>query len=343
MHSPKHFLVTGGAGFVGSHLCESLIEKGYYVTVIDSLVTGRESNLRGVQNSERFQFIQADICDPIPRSSLKFLSKLGLTGIYHFACPASPIDFERLGYEILRVDSVGTFQMAELALEYNARLLLASTSEIYGDPEVHPQRETYFGNVNTIGPRACYDEVKRFSEAIISTYQRGCTGANGKLRKPKLNAGIVRIFNTYGPRMRLDDGRLVPQLAKAVLKEESVPVHGDGMQTRSLCYVDDLVNGIISLFDSGYSLPVNIGNPDERKILDLVEVSSKILGKPIKVVHEPERQDDPKQRCPDITLAKEILKWEPQVSLEEGLRKTFSAFQKEFDTGATLSHRTSIL
>lgn len=322
-----HVIVTGGAGFIGSHLCEALLEKGYAVTAVDNFCTGRKSNLVNIFDHESFELVEADLCEPMKWDQCKFLSTHGLFGLFHFACPASPVDFDKIPFEILGVDSVGTIQTVDLAMKYQARYLLASTSEIYGDPEVHPQKEEYFGNVNSIGPRACYDEAKRFAEAYVSSAARGVGTYRGKPFRP-LNAGMVRIFNTYGPRMRADDGRVVPQMCVQALKDEKLTIHGDGMQTRSFCYVSDLVEGIIRLFESDVKVPVNIGNPVERTILDFAQNVSALVGRPNEIEHLPSRVDDPRQRCPDISRAKQLLKWSPQVDLKDGLSQTLEYFRR---------------
>ncbi|MBU6376700.1 MAG: GDP-mannose 4,6-dehydratase [Bdellovibrionales bacterium] len=322
MGKRNHVLITGGAGFIGSHLCDAFLQKGLAVTAVDSLVTGRKSNLSAALNqydSESFQFLEWDVSQPIPEDRLDLIRKHGLHGVLHFACPASPIDFDRIPDVILKVDSLGTFHTVDLALKHRARYLLASTSEVYGDPLEHPQKETYLGNVSTLGPRACYDEVKRFAEAIVST----------NIRTKGLNAGIVRIFNTYGPRMRLDDGRIVPELARQALSGKPLTIHGDGRQTRSFCYVSDLVDGIIRIFESSLQEPVNCGNPSERSVLDFANELQKITKSSQPLEHLPARQDDPKRRCPDITKARTLLGWEPKVGLAEGLSRTVAAFQAE--------------
>jgi dTDP-glucose 4,6-dehydratase len=324
----KHILITGGAGFIGSHLCERLLERGYAVTALDNLLTGRKENLTEALKHPHFRYVERDVCLPLEESLFEFIGKYGLHGIFHFACPASPVDFDRIPFEILAVDSVGTQRTVELALKFDARYLVASTSEIYGDPEVHPQNESYWGNVNTIGPRACYDETKRFAEAFVSTAIRGVGKWNGKAYKP-LNGGMVRIFNTYGPRMRADDGRIVPELCMQALKGQPLTVHGEGQQTRSFCYVDDLVEGIIRLFESGEKNPVNIGNPVERTVMEFARAVIDLTGSKSQIHHLPARPDDPRRRCPDITRARTILGWEPKVDLQEGLRRTIDYFRTQ--------------
>jgi dTDP-glucose 4,6-dehydratase len=326
----KHILISGGAGFIGSHLCELFLARGFAVTAVDNLCTGQEANLAAVRSNVNFRFVNQDICQPLNESGpgLELLKLHGLHGLLHFACPASPVDFDRIPFEILAVDSVGTMRTVELALRYGARYLLASTSETYGDPLVHPQREDYWGNVNPVGPRACYDEAKRFAEAYVSTAaNRGMNSPDGK-SKLKLNAGIVRIFNTYGPRMRPDDGRLVPELCMQALRGEALTLHGDGMQTRSFCFVTDLVDGIYRLFESSRLGPVNIGNPEEYTIFAFAENLRSLLGGSLPLRYLPARPDDPRKRCPDIARAREWLGWAPTVGLVEGLRRTVEHFRK---------------
>lgn len=314
----KHVLVTGGAGFIGSFICDALLEKGYAVTAIDNLVTGQRENLEKSTQSKWFHFLNQDISLVLNKSEIPFLEKWGLHGVLHFACPASPIDFEKIPIEILKVDSFGTAFTVDLALKYGARYILASTSEVYGDPEVHPQLETYWGNVNTLGPRACYDETKRFAEAYVSSARRTF----------QLNSGIVRIFNTYGPRMRCNDGRIVPEMCMQALQGRPLTVHGDGSQTRSFCYVSDLVAGVILLFESSYSEPVNLGNPLEMKVMDFVETLSRLSGSVLKTEFLPGRVDDPRRRCPDIQRAKSVLNWDPKVDLTTGLRHCLEYFKR---------------
>lgn len=324
----KHLVVTGGAGFIGSHLCEALLDRGYAVTAVDNLVTGRKENIQSLLGRPDFDFLEWDVCQALPENRMKFLSAHGgMHGLLHFACPASPVDFDRIPFEILAVDSLGTMHTVELALKHDARYLLASTSEIYGDPLVHPQEESYWGNVNTIGPRACYDETKRFAEAYVSTAMRGAGTRCGKPYRP-LNGGIVRIFNTYGPRMRPDDGRIVPELCIQALKGEPLTIHGDGTQTRSFCFVSDLVEGIIRLFESDVKEPVNLGNPIERSVLEFAEAILKLTGGRSALKHLPGRPDDPRKRCPDISRAHELLGgWTPEVDLEPGLRASLDFFR----------------
>ncbi|MDR3607342.1 MAG: GDP-mannose 4,6-dehydratase [Oligoflexia bacterium] len=318
----KHVVITGGAGFIGSHLSELFISKGYAVTAVDNFLTGSEANIEGLKKNENFRFVRKDVCELSPDGKeIELIARHGLQGVLHFACPASPVDFDRLPFEILAVDSIGTMRTVDLASKFGARYLLASTSESYGDPLVHPQTEDYWGNVNPVGPRACYDETKRFAEAYVSTAAR--LGVQGK----KFNAGIVRIFNTYGPRMRPDDGRLVPELCMRALKGLPMTIHGDGLQTRSFCYVTDLIDGIFRLFESDRLGPVNIGNPDEHTILDFVEILGRLTGSASAVTHLPARPDDPRKRRPDISRARGWLGWAPVVKLEDGLRKSLEFFR----------------
>lgn len=311
----KHVLITGGAGFIGSHLCENLLQRGYAVTAIDNLVTGRAANIQHLFKKDSFDFHQADVIEPIDFLNLKLSRAHGISGIFHFACPASPVDFDKIPFEILKVDSIGTARTVDFALKHKIKYILASTSEVYGDPLEHPQRETYYGNVNPIGIRACYDEAKRFSEAYVSTAIRA-----------GLKANIVRIFNTYGPRMRLDDGRVIPEFFRKAMSGQPLPICGSGLQTRSFCYVTDLVAGILALYESEVRMPVNIGNPSEITMLHLAETLRKILGRNLEIQHLPPREDDPKQRRPDITRAQQLLGWSPSVSLEFGLKETFRYF-----------------
>ncbi len=304
--------VLGGAGFLGSHLCERLLQDGAaQVVAIDNLITGSAANVAELQGLKGFSFIKHDIVNPIPwEGALDF--------VFNMASPASPIDYAQLPIETLRVGSYGTENGLMLAEKYKAVFLQASTSEIYGDPLVHPQREDYWGNVNPIGPRSCYDESKRFSEALVSAYRhnRG------------VQTRMVRIFNTYGPRMRLNDGRVVPAFIGQALKGEDFTVFGDGKQTRSFCYATDLIDGIVRLAASNVSDPVNIGNPREMTVLEFAEAVRAAAGGGGKILFKPMPKDDPKQRRPDITRARELLGWEPRVSLEDGLRETIAFFRK---------------
>ena len=302
-------LVTGGAGFLGSHLCDALLERGHEVVAMDNLITGSVENIEHIRN-RKFMFIKHDVTNYIYLSG-------PLDYILHFASPASPIDYLEKPIPTLKVGSLGTHNALGLAKEKRARFLLASTSEVYGDPLVHPQPETYWGNVNPIGPRGVYDEAKRFAEAITMAYRR----YHG------MNTAIVRIFNTYGPRMRLRDGRVVPAFVSQALRSEPLTVFGDGRQTRSFCYVSDLVDGILRLLFSEEGEPTNIGNPAEMTILDFAQAILKSTGSQSQVVHRPLPTDDPKQRQPDITKARRVLGWEPKVPLEEGIRMTVDYFR----------------
>lgn len=303
-------VVTGAAGFLGSHLTDLLLARGQKVIGIDNFVTGAVDNIAHLGGNPNFKFIQQDVTEFI------FLDT-PVDYVWHFASPASPVDYLELPIQTLKVGSLGTHKALGLAKEKKARFLLASTSEIYGDPLVHPQTEEYWGNVNTIGPRGCYDESKRFAEAITMAYHR----------EHKVQTRIVRIFNTYGPRMRTHDGRVVPAFISQALKHKPVTVFGEGRQTRSFCYVSDLIEGIYRLMMSDYDLPVNIGNPTEMTMIQFAEQIIRATGSKSKIVHKPLPQDDPKQRKPDITKARKILKWEPQVALAEGLTDTIAYFR----------------
>lgn len=317
----KHVWITGGAGFIGSHLCDAFLRRGYAVTAVDNFVTGRETNIRDALKHPYFQLIEANVSRPVERTASRLLRDHGLAGVLHFACPASPVDFSRIPFEILEVDSLGTMHTVDLAMNFGARYVLASTSEIYGDPLVHPQSEFYWGNVSTLGPRACYDEAKRFAEAYVGT----------AMRHLKLNAAIARIFNTYGPRMRIDDGRVIPEFAAQALRGGDIPVCGDGMQTRSLCYVSDLVEGIVKLFESDVREPVNLGNPDERSVLEMARIVKEMSRSESRIVHVEARPEDPRRRCPDIRRAKALLDWSPRVPLQEGLAQTLQYFRTQLD------------
>jgi dTDP-glucose 4,6-dehydratase len=306
----RRALVTGGAGFLGSHLCDALLADGYTVVAVDNLLTGRTANLDHLRNEPRFEFRQLDICDPFDCGEVDF--------IFHFASPASPVDYSIHGIATLRVGSAGTFNALELARKYSAKYLISSTSECYGDPLEHPQKETYWGNVNPIGPRSVYDESKRFSEAVTVAYRR----------YHKVETQIVRIFNTYGPRMQLNDGRVVPNFMKQALRGEDLTVYGDGKQTRSFCYVSDEIDGFIRMAKSSEAGPVNIGNPHEFTILECAERVLAVTGSKSRITFEALPQDDPKQRCPDISKARRLLGWEPKVQLEEGLNLSLEYFRQ---------------
>ena len=306
----QRVLITGGAGFLGSHLCDRFIKEGFHVIAMDNLITGDLRNIEHLFKHQDFEFYHHDVS--------KYVHIPGeLHYILHFASPASPIDYLKIPIQTLKVSSLGTHNLLGLARAKKARILVASTSEVYGDPLVHPQVEEYYGNVNPIGPRGVYDEAKRFQEAITMAYH---TFHN-------LETRIIRIFNTYGPRMRLNDGRVLPAFIGQALRGEDLTVFGDGSQTRSFCYVDDEVEGIFRLLMSDYHLPMNIGNPNEITIGDFAEEIVKLTGTTQKVVYKPLPQDDPKQRQPDITKAKQILGWEPKVSRAEGLKITYDYFK----------------
>jgi dTDP-glucose 4,6-dehydratase len=303
-------LITGGAGFIGSHLCERFLGEGDEVICIDNLLTGTPDNIAHLFSERRFTFIQQDVTTYI-------YVKGPVDAILHFASPASPVDYLELPIQTLKVGSLGTHKALGLAKEKNARFLLASTSEVYGDPLVHPQKEDYWGNVNPIGPRGVYDEAKRFAEAITMAYHR----THG------VQTRIVRIFNTHGPRMRLNDGRVVPNFISQALRGEPLTVYGDGSQTRSFCYVSDLVDGIVRLLRSDHSGPVNCGNPMEVTILQFAEKIKALTASRSEIVFRPLPEDDPKVRQPDIGLARRLLGWEPRVSLDDGLRRTIDYFR----------------
>jgi dTDP-glucose 4,6-dehydratase len=307
----KNILVTGGAGFIGSHLCERLLAEGRRVVCVDNLSTGRRSNIQHLADNSRFSFIEADIASP-------FTVDEPLDFVLDLASPCSPVDFGALALEILRAGSVGTLNMLELAHQKGAVFLLASTSEVYGDPKVHPQPESYFGNVNPIGPRAVYDESKRFSEAASMAYHR----TRG------LRVRIARIFNTYGPRMRTDDGRAIPSFIDCALSGKPLRVFGGGAQTRSFCFVSDLVDGLVRLAQRDVVQPTNLGNPHEMSIMELAQLVIKLTGSRSTIEHAPLPPDDPAVRRPDITLAKRLLGWEPVVPLEAGLLRTIEWFRK---------------
>jgi dTDP-glucose 4,6-dehydratase len=304
-------VVTGGAGFIGSHLCEELLADGHEVVAIDNLLTGRLENIEHLFSETGFLFIKHNVSDYIHVSG-------AVDAVLHFASPASPADFERIPIPILKVGSLGTMHALGVAKDKGARLLLASTSEVYGDPQVHPQTEDYWGHVNPIGPRGVYDEAKRFAEAMTMAYHR----YHG------VDVRIVRIFNTYGDRMRPDDGRAVSNFIVQAIEGKPLTVYGDGSQTRSFCFVDDEVRGILSLLQSDYVGPVNIGNPDEYTILELAKTILEVTGSSSEIVFEPLPVDDPTQRKPDITLARKLLGWEPTIGLREGIEKTTAYFRE---------------
>jgi dTDP-glucose 4,6-dehydratase len=303
-------LVTGGAGFLGSHLCERLISDGHTVVCVDNLLTGHRENLSNLAREPRFSLEEQDICEPFDCGPADF--------IYDFASPASPVDYMKWGIETLNVGSLGTRNCLELAQKYGAGFFLASTSECYGDPDVHPQKEAYWGHVNPIGPRSVYDEAKRFSEALTMAYHR----------YRGVDTRIVRIFNTYGPRLQLDDGRVISNFMKQALLGDDITIYGDGSQTRSFCYVSDEIEGIVRLAESSEHLPTNIGNPGEFTMLECAKVVLEVTGSNSKLVFEPLPHDDPKQRCPDISKAKALLGWEPTIDLRTGLRMTLDFFRQ---------------
>ncbi|MEM7201846.1 MAG: UDP-glucuronic acid decarboxylase family protein [Planctomycetota bacterium] len=312
MTLPKRALVTGGGGFIGSHLCERLLADDYEVVCMDNLVTGNLANIEHLFGESKFKFVRQDVTE--------YIHVPGPLGyILHFASPASPIDYLELPIQTLKVGSLGTHKALGLAREKRARLLLASTSEVYGDPLEHPQSEDYWGNVNPVGPRGVYDEAKRFAEAMAMAYQR----------YHNVDTRIVRIFNTYGPRMRLDDGRVLPSFMGQALRGEELTVYGDGSQTRSFCYVDDLVEGILRLLHSDERLPVNLGNPREMTIREFGDAVLQATGSSSGFTTKPLPEDDPKQRRPNISKAKKVLGWEPKVQLEEGLQRTAEFFKKQ--------------
>ncbi|MCZ7401020.1 MAG: SDR family oxidoreductase [Candidatus Methanoperedens sp.] len=314
-------LVTGGAGFLGSHLCDLLLSKEYEVICVDNLITGSAENISHIKN-EKFSYIRHDVTKPL------YLEEK-IDFIFHLASPASPIDYLELPIQTLKVGALGTHNMLGLAKEKGARFLLASTSEVYGDPLVNPQSEEYWGNVNPVGPRGVYDEAKRYAEAITMAYHR----YHG------IDTRIVRIFNTYGPRMRLNDGRVVPNFIGQALRGEDITVYGDGSQTRSFCYVSDEIEGIYSLMMSDYALPVNIGNPEEHTIFEFAELILKMTGSRSNIVFKELPVDDPKQRRPDITKARKLLDWEPKVSLEQGLKETIKYFKDVLGVEINAKHR----
>jgi dTDP-glucose 4,6-dehydratase len=306
----KRVLITGGAGFLGSHLCDRFIKEGYKVIAMDNLITGDLKNIEHLFKLKDFEFYHHDVT--------KFIHIPGdIDYILHFASPASPIDYLKIPIQTLKVGAMGTHNCLGLAKAKNARILVASTSEVYGDPLVHPQTEEYWGNVNPVGPRGVYDEAKRYMESITMAYHTF----------HQVQTRIIRIFNTYGPRMRLNDGRALPAFIGQALRGEDMTVFGDGSQTRSFCYVDDLVEGIYRLLLSDYSLPVNIGNPDEISLKDFAEEVLKLTGNKVKIIYKPLPADDPKQRKPDITKAKELLGWTPRVNRAEGLANTYEYFK----------------
>jgi nucleoside-diphosphate-sugar epimerase len=308
----KKIVVTGGAGFIGSHLCDALIKKDYQVICVDNLITGSENNIKHLKENKNFRFLKLDVIkDEIKEKDIDY--------IFHLASPASPIDYQKYPEETALVNSVGTINTLNLARKNGARVLIASTSEVYGDPKEHPQKETYWGNVNSFGPRSCYDESKRFAETMTYIY----------IHKYEVDVRIVRIFNTYGPRMKKDDGRVVSNFINQAIENSPLTIYGKGARTRSFCYVSDMVDGIVeAMFAEGLTGEIiNLGKPEEYKILDLAKKIKKLAGSKSKIVFKPPLPDDPEQRCPDISKAKKLLKWQPKVSVDEGLRKTMEYYR----------------
>jgi dTDP-glucose 4,6-dehydratase len=305
-------LITGGGGFIGSHLCDRFLARGDEVLCVDNLITGTLANLEHLRGHERFSFIRHDISHPLEIDD-------PIDNVLHFASPASPIDYLKYPIQTLKVGSLGTHNALGIAKAKESKFLLASTSEVYGDPAIHPQREDYWGNVNPVGPRGCYDEAKRFSEAIVMAYHR--THA--------VDTRIIRIFNTFGPRMRLDDGRVLPNFVGQAMRGEALTVFGDGGQTRSFCYVDDLVEGIVRLLGIEFHEPVNLGNPAEITILDFAKEILALTGGTSSIEYRPLPQDDPKVRKPDISRARKLLGWEPRIDRHEGLKRTLAYFQAQ--------------
>jgi dTDP-glucose 4,6-dehydratase len=310
-------VITGGAGFIGSHLCERFLEMGHEVVCVDNIITGALANIEHLGTNTRFSFIHHDVSHPLELDE-------SVDNVLHFASPASPVDYLKYPIQTLKVGSLGTHNTLGLAKAKGARYLVASTSEVYGDPEQHPQREEYWGHVNPIGVRGVYDEAKRFSEAITMAYHR----AHG------VNTHICRIFNTYGPRMRLDDGRVLPNFMGQALRGEPLTIYGDGSQTRSFQFVDDLVEGVVRLLATDYREPVNLGNPAEITILDFAKEIIALSGSKSTIEHRPLPQDDPKLRRPDITRARQLLNWEPKVNRADGLRRTLAYFQRKVAAGS---------
>ena len=303
-------LVTGGAGFLGSHLCDAMLAEGHSVVCADNLLTGRMENLEHLLDEARFEFVEQDVCQAFDPGKVDY--------VFHFASPASPVDYRKYGIETLQVGSAGTLTCLELARKYQAKFLLASTSECYGDPLEHPQLESYWGNVNPVGPRSVYDESKRFAEAATMAYHR----------YHHVDTRIVRIFNTYGPRLQVNDGRVISNFMKQALRDEPITVYGDGLQTRSFCYVSDEISGIMALSKVQEPLPVNIGNPSEFTMLECAQIVLQVTGSTSTVRFEPLPEDNPKRRRPDITRARKLLGWEPKVDLRKGLELSLEYFRK---------------
>ena len=307
----KTTLITGGAGFIGSHLCDFLLDKNFRVICMDNLITGNNNNIRHLLTNKNFRFINHNVSNPIKIDE-------GIDYVLHFASPASPVDYQKIPIQTLKVGSLGTHNTLGLTLAKKAKYILASTSEVYGDPLVSPQPESYWGNVNPVGPRGCYDEAKRFSEALVTAYHQ----------IHDIDIRIARIFNTYGPRMRKDDGRVVPNFINQALKNEPITIYGDGKQTRSFCYISDLIEGVYKLMISNINEPVNLGNPDEYTILELADIIKTLTNSKSKIVFGPLPEDDPHVRCPDITKAKKELKWIPKIGLKQGFVKTIERFDR---------------
>lgn len=314
-------LVTGGAGFLGSYLCDAVLADGHTVVCADNLLTGRMQNLAHLAHEPRFEFLQQDVCHPFDPGKLDY--------VFHFASPASPGDYLKHGIETLKVGAAGTINCLELAKKYNAKFLLASTSECYGDPHEHPQKESYWGHVNPVGPRSVYDEAKRFAEAATMAYHR----------YGNVDTRIVRIFNTYGPRLQLDDGRVISNFMRQALRGEPLTVYGDGLQTRSFCYVSDEIEGILALLRVQESLPTNIGNPCEFTVLECAQMVLQVTGSESIVRFEPAPQDDPRQRRPDITKARTLLGWEPQIDLRTGLQLSLEYFRRAVEDYASAPNK----
>lgn len=314
-------LITGGAGFLGSHFCDALLADGHTVLCADNLLTGRMENLAHLVHEPRFEFLRQDVCQAFDVGKVDY--------IFHFASPASPVDYLKHGIETLQVGSAGTIHCLELASQYNAKFLLASTSECYGDPREHPQKESYWGHVNAVGPRSVYDEAKRFAEAATMAYHR----------YRRVDTRIVRIFNTYGPRLQLNDGRVISNFMKQALRGDPLTVYGDGLQTRSFCYVSDEVEGILALSRVQESLPTNLGNPREFTVLECAQLVLQVTGSKSTVRFEPLPQDDPRQRRPDIAKARTLLGWEPKIDLLTGLRLSLDYFQSAVRTEAETGHK----
>lgn len=310
-----HIVVSGAAGFIGSHLCDRLIADGHQVTGIDNCITGSEENLEQLRRNKRFRYAHSDVTQP---GWDRAIDGRPVDGVFHLASLASPVDYLKHPIETLETGSTATKNLLELARRHDARFLLTSTSEVYGDPLVHPQTEEYWGNVNPVGPRSCYDESKRFAEAITMAYHR----VHG------VRTAIARIFNTYGPRMQLNDGRVVPAFLDQALRGEPITVFGDGTQTRSFCYVSDLVDGLVRLYESDVREPVNLGNPAEMTMLEFAETIREMTGTPSRIVFRELPEDDPKRRKPDITRAQELLGWSPKVGLREGISETIAYFSQ---------------